>query len=326
MKKATIKNEALEEIASFDGTMPLGYLTIFIAIFAASIIGVAFGFDKIFKANIRPEAYAGAAALATGFALVGEAIILVDKRGGKRIERHTFYDLKITELPKIDIEDCYFEDCTFDVDLSEVVLKGCSFTECKFKSKIGRSVEDCSFRYCDFSGATVDQGFYLRHVIRGCDFSEAKTRAEYPHSNIDTNYPRDGWIGWLSCDHNARSPFLCCAINPLGPCNECPDFVRPPIFMNARDVFLGLPRRLRRNEHEYEWFEGDGIFDPAYDKCANRLAHGLIEGDLIDKELYEVCVVFEDFLEDAEDETPEGEALAILREVIRTYEKTHGTI
>lgn len=31
-------------------------------------------------------------------------------------------------------------------------------------------------------------------------------------------------IGDLSCQFNARSPYLRCAINPTGPCQECPAY------------------------------------------------------------------------------------------------------
>jgi hypothetical protein len=31
-------------------------------------------------------------------------------------------------------------------------------------------------------------------------------------------------IGDLSCQFNARSPYLRCAINPAGPCKECPAY------------------------------------------------------------------------------------------------------
>jgi Family of unknown function (DUF6464) len=33
-------------------------------------------------------------------------------------------------------------------------------------------------------------------------------------------------IGDRSCKHNAHSPGLRCAINPSGPCKDCPDFVK----------------------------------------------------------------------------------------------------
>lgn len=35
-------------------------------------------------------------------------------------------------------------------------------------------------------------------------------------------------IGDISCEHNARSPYLRCAVNPMGPCDDCRDYaVRP---------------------------------------------------------------------------------------------------
>ena len=221
-----INDDALEEIRSFQKPLALGYVTILISVFAVPIIGLAFGVDKLFKVNIMADAYAGAISFAASLALVGESLVLADRRKKQPIERQTFYGLKITELQEVEFENCYFEDCTFDVDLSTVILKGCSFSNCRFSSRIGRSVEDCRFRDCSFSGATIDPGFFLRHGTRGCDFTHTKIGEVYPHSKINTDYPPEGWIGWLSCDHNARSPYLRCAINPTGPCDGCQDFTR----------------------------------------------------------------------------------------------------
>ena len=233
-KSLTIKNEALEEIRSFQTTLDAGYATIVIAVFAVPVIGLTFGVDKLFKVDIKADAYAGAISFASSLALAGEVIALADRRK-ESIDRHTFFNLKIKELPAaIKFEDCYFEECTFDVDLSTAVLKRCSFSQCRFSSKIGRSVEDCRFWACKFSGATIDPGFSYRHGFsRTCDFSEVKTEDLYPNCPIDTDYQEEGWIGWLSCRHNARSPHLRCAVNPTGPCDGCPDFVRPPVLTDS---------------------------------------------------------------------------------------------
>jgi predicted RNase H-like HicB family nuclease len=314
----TIKDEALEEILSFQQFIPLGYITILIAVFAVPIMGLTFGVDKLFKVNIRTDAYAGAISFAASLALVGEAISLVDRRKKNLIERQTFYNLQVTELPEVEFEYCYFEDCTFDVDLSTVILKGCSFSRCRFSSRIGRSVERCRFRDCSFSGATIDPGFFFRHSTRACDFTHAKTGEVYPHSTIDTDYPPEGWIGWLSCEHNARSPHLRCAINPTGPCDGCLDFTRPPVLTDVRSVFLDLPRRLRKNVVETC---ANDAFDPAYDKYATDFANGLIQLDSITEECYETCIVFEELLEAVEQGTSEGEALSIIQQAISTHEE-----
>jgi hypothetical protein len=318
-KSLTIKDEALEEIRSFQNPLALGYVTIVVAIFAVPIIGATFGIDKLLKVNFKADAYAGAISFASSLALAGEVIALADRRRKESIDRHTFFRLKITELPAdIKFEDCYFEDCTFDVDLSTAILKGCSFSECRFSSRIGRSVEDCRFRDCSFSGATIDPGFFFRHSTRACDFTHAKTGEVYPHSKIDTDYPPDGWIGWLSCDHNARSPFLRCAIKPSGPCDGCLDFTRPPVFTDVRSVFLDLPRRLRKNVVETC---ANDAFDPAYDKYATDFVNGLIQLDSITEKCYEACIIFEELLETVEHDTPEGEALSIIQQAIATYEE-----
>lgn len=244
-KNLTIRDEALEivrssqnslafkEICSFQDVLELGYVTVFVVVFIISIIGLTFGVDKLFKINLKADAYAGAISLGATLAFAGELLMLADRRTKQTVERHTFYSLEIAQLPEVDFEDCYFENCTFDVDLSTAILKRCSFSECRFSSRVGRSVEDCRFCDCSFSGATIDPGFYFRHSTRGCDFTYVKTGEVYPHSH----YPTEGWIGWLSCDHNARSPYLRCAINPVGPCsNACPDFSRPPVFTDVQHV------------------------------------------------------------------------------------------
>jgi hypothetical protein len=317
-KSLTIKDEALEEIRSFQDPLALGYVTIVVAVFAIPIIGLTFGVDKLFKVNIKADAYEGAISFAASLALVGESLTLADRRRKQPIERQTFYRFKIAELPEVGLEDCYFENCTFDVDLSTVILKGCSFSECRFSSRIGRSVEDCRFRDCSFSGATIDPGFLFRHSTRGCDFTHAKTGEIYPHSKINTDYPPEGWIGWLSCDHNARSPYLRCAINPTGPCDGCLDFTRPPVFTDVRSVFLDLPRRLRKNVVETC---ANDAFDPMYDKYATAFANKAIQLESISEECFEVCIVFEELLESVEQGTPEGEALSIIQQAIATYEE-----
>jgi hypothetical protein len=36
-------------------------------------------------------------------------------------------------------------------------------------------------------------------------------------------------IGDITCDQNARSPYLRCAVNPLGPCDGCSSYA-PKVF------------------------------------------------------------------------------------------------
>lgn len=48
----------------------------------------------------------------------------------------------------------------------------------------------------------------------------------YCDRNPDVHYTEGlGYvIGDISCQMNARSPYLRCAINPLGPCTTCPNY------------------------------------------------------------------------------------------------------
>jgi hypothetical protein len=86
-KSLTIKDEALEEIRSFQDPLALGYVTIVVAVFAIPIIGLTFGVDKLFKANIKADAYAGAISFAASLALVGESLALADRRKKQLVER-----------------------------------------------------------------------------------------------------------------------------------------------------------------------------------------------------------------------------------------------
>ena len=36
------------------------------------------------------------------------------------------------------------------------------------------------------------------------------------------------YIGDISCRNNAKSPYLRCAINPSGPCEDCPNYEERP--------------------------------------------------------------------------------------------------
>jgi Family of unknown function (DUF6464) len=184
-----------------------------------------------------------------------------------------------------------------------------------FTSDIGRSVENCRFRDCSFSGATIDPGFFIRHNTRGCDFTHAIIVVIYPHSS--TNYPSEGWIGSLSCEHNARSPYLRCAINPCGPCDGCPNFTPLPVFKDVHSVFLDLPRRLRKNIVETC---ATDVFDPIYDKYATDFANQSIHLNSITEECYQVCIVFEELLEAVQRSPSEDEALSIIQQAIAMYE------
>jgi hypothetical protein len=311
-------DDALEEILSFKANINPGLLSLVVGIIMVPVIGATFGVDKLFKANIRPEAYAGAIALATGFALAGEAIGLILNKSDEPIDRQTFFNLKITELTKVRFEDCYFENCTFEADLSIASFKRCSFNQCRFSSKIDRSVKDGRFWACNFSGATVDPGFKYRHGFsRTCDFSGVKTEDLYPNCPLDTDYPEEGWIGFLSCVHNARSRYIRCVINPKGPCQDCLDFTRPPALTDVHSLFLDLPRRLRKLDVDTCW--DTNYFDRSYDKYAIILADGSIFHEPITDDCYRACLDFLTVL-DAQRGSLEAEAVLIIQQVSTQYE------
>jgi hypothetical protein len=62
---------------------------------------------------------------------------------------------------------------------------------------------------------------------------EARTISSIPRTQmpLDQHYVEGvGYlIGDISCQFNARSPYIRCAVNPQGPCDECP-YYQPKDF------------------------------------------------------------------------------------------------
>lgn len=54
-------------------------------------------------------------------------------------------------------------------------------------------------------------------------FAGQGSRSELFHGETDVE-PSMQLMGDLSCVFNARSPYLCCAIHPDGPCEGCRDY------------------------------------------------------------------------------------------------------
>ncbi|MEM9007987.1 MAG: DUF6464 family protein [Cyanobacteria bacterium P01_F01_bin.86] len=90
---------------------------------------------------------------------------------------------------------------------------------------------------CDFRGAHLYRANFANAVLVTCDFSDACLTAadfrvrshrtcSFGNTRVDGVIwpPETNLIGKMDCRHNARSPFLRCAINPLGPCEDCHDF------------------------------------------------------------------------------------------------------
>lgn len=70
---------------------------------------------------------------------------------------------------------------------------------------------------CDFRGADLTQADFRIRSARSCSFGQVNF--------TDVVWGEDSeHIGNPDCRHNARSPFLRCAIRPLGPCEGCFQF------------------------------------------------------------------------------------------------------
>ena len=69
---------------------------------------------------------------------------------------------------------------------------------------------------CDFRGANLTQADFRIRSARSCSFAHATL--------LDVNWGEEEYLGDPDCLHNARSPFLRCAVNPLGPCKGCESY------------------------------------------------------------------------------------------------------
>ena len=96
--------------------------------------------------------------------------------------------------------------------------------------------QDAILFCCDFRGAHLYQANFANATLVTCNFSraclmEADFRVRSQRTCSFGNAQLDGLIlppeeirGNPDCIYNAQSSFLRCAINPLGPCDDCPDF------------------------------------------------------------------------------------------------------
>ena len=87
---------------------------------------------------------------------------------------------------------------------------------------------------CDFRGAFLNQATFANATLITCDFRGAdlrqanlRVRSARTCSFGNANLAGVLWeeetdpIGDVRCVYNARSPYLRCAIHPMGPCEGC---------------------------------------------------------------------------------------------------------
>ncbi|MEM9215059.1 MAG: DUF6464 family protein [Cyanobacteria bacterium P01_F01_bin.150] len=96
--------------------------------------------------------------------------------------------------------------------------------------------QDAILFCCDFRGAHLYRANFINATLVTCDFSGAclneadfrvRSQRTCSFGNIQCNgiiLPPEDVLGNPNCVHNAQSSFLRCAVNPLGPCEECRDF------------------------------------------------------------------------------------------------------
>ncbi len=100
----------------------------------------------------------------------------------------------------------------------------------------GADFQDTILFCCDFSGANLHGANFANATLVTCNFDKAclieadfrirsRRTCSFRLARLDRIIlPPDKMLGNPLCIHNARSPFLRCAINPSGPCEDCQDF------------------------------------------------------------------------------------------------------
>lgn len=101
-----------------------------------------------------------------------------------------------------------------DADFSNATLFCCDFRGANLRRA---NFSNAAVITCDFRGASLTGANFRVRTERTCSFNDA---------NIDGVIwpPNPNSIGNTDCLHNAQSPFLRCALNPLGPCEGCQNF------------------------------------------------------------------------------------------------------
>jgi len=100
----------------------------------------------------------------------------------------------------------------------------------------GVDFQEATLFCCNFRGAYLYRANFANATVVTCDFTGARlTEADFRVRSQRTCTFHDAWVDGIlqhpekilgdpECDRNARSSFLRCAVNPLGPCEGCPDF------------------------------------------------------------------------------------------------------
>ena len=114
-------------------------------------------------------------------------------------ERLILHDFRYQELACADFQDAILFCCDF---------RGAHLYRANFAN--------ATLVTCNFSGACLMEADFRVRSQRTCSFGNAQLDGLI--------LPPEEILGNSDCIHNAQSPFLRCAINPLGPCEGCRDF------------------------------------------------------------------------------------------------------
>ena len=124
---------------------------------------------------------------------------LIMSRKNYRGDRLILHDFSYQELACADFQDAVLFCCDF---------RGAPLHQANFAN--ARLIT------CDFTGACLTNADFRVRSQRTCTFSNTQIEGII--------LPAEDILGNPNCIHNAQSPFLRCAINPLGPCEGCLEF------------------------------------------------------------------------------------------------------
>ena len=116
-----------------------------------------------------------------------------------RNERLMLHDFSYQELACANFQDAVLFCCDF---------RGASLYRANFANAM--------LVTCNFSGACLEEADFRVRSQRTCSFGNAQLDGII--------LPPEETLGNAECLHNAQSPFLRCALHPLGPCEGCADF------------------------------------------------------------------------------------------------------
>ena len=70
----------------------------------------------------------------------------------------------------------------------------------------------------------IRQADRRRNDSRAMICGTSRFRMDLSNYNYEGEIPPNNYLGEPSCRFNAHSPYIRCAVNPMGPCEDCPSY------------------------------------------------------------------------------------------------------